>query len=315
MVEIVAEFTTNHFGHIGLLCRMVDRAAAAGASAIKMQRKDVGAFYSQEKLHQTFASPFGNTYLDYRSVFELQYVDWERFDLACDMHEIPWFATVQDVGSLYDVMAERQEGVTRQKRLERAQLNRLKLASSNARNGELLAEVAREVPQDWEIVVSVGGSTLEEIDRVVTTFSEYRKLWLLHCVAEYPCPPNRLRLGNITELHKRFACDRVHVGYSGHELGFAPTLAAVNLGAEMIERHFCVSRHSFVHHIECSLEPGEFAEMVRLANASEEEREAACRELPSAAYASRFGMSELEERFLVQQAYGQHYLGGKSVIS
>ena len=56
--------------------------------------------------------------------------------------------------------------------------------------------------------------------------------------------------------------DRVSIGYSGHEQGILPSIAASMLGAEFIERHFCLSRKSFVHHIECSLEPDEFKEMV-----------------------------------------------------
>jgi len=56
--------------------------------------------------------------------------------------------------------------------------------------------------------------------------------------------------------------DRIKIGYSGHEEGYIPTLKAVALGMAMIERRFCLSRHSFVHHIECSLEPEEYAKLI-----------------------------------------------------
>ena len=83
----------------------------------------------------------------------------------------------------------------------------------------------------------------------------------------------------------------------------------------MIERHFCLSRQSFVHHIECSLEPDEFAELVRLSGDDMDgEREKRCLALPSEAYTSTFGMSGREREFLVEQTYGQKYIGDASTI-
>ena len=69
---------------------------------------------------------------------------------------------------------------------------------------------------------------------------------------------NRLRLGNIVALRQRYESEQIQIGYSGHEVGIVPSVAAMQLGARMIERHFCVSRRSFAHHIECSLEPAEY---------------------------------------------------------
>lgn len=299
-VQTVAEFTTNHAGHLGLLLRMVDAAADAGADWIKMQCKDVRTFYTQEKLAAEYPSPYGKTYRDYRTLFELDNDDWCRFDARCKANGIPWFCTVQDVASLEYMLA--------------FGLKRYKVASSNARNVHFLEEVARQVPRECEIVCSVGGSTLRQVEDTLRIFNDHRRTWLLHCVAEYPCPLYRCRLGNIVELRRHFACDTVHIGYSGHEEGYLATLAAANLGAEMVERHFCMSRHSFVHHIECSLEPDEFGDMVRLVNGADEDRAGLCRQVPSAAYGSQFGMSGVERRFLVQQTYGQHYMEGGSTI-
>jgi sialic acid synthase SpsE len=300
MSECVAEFTTNHFGHMGLLDRMVDAAAAAGASAIKMQRKQVATYYSADKLKARFASPFGKTYREYRGLFEMSTGDWQRFNDQCRVACIPWFVTAQDVVSLRAMVPWCEKGCG---------LQRIKVASSNARNTSLSDCIQRIVPTSYEIVVSLAGATLADIGVVVKRFENYRRLYLLHCVAEYPCPPERLRLGNIPELQKRFGSERILIGYSGHEIGFQPTLAAAELGAEMIERHFCMSRHSFVHHIECSLEPAEFTAMVRAVN-----RHQAPEGLPEAAYRSEFGMSEAERKFLVDQAYGQDFLGERSIL-
>ena len=293
-VEIVAEFTTNHLGNLNLLLRMVDAAADAGADCIKMQAKDVESFYSQEKLGAPYASPYGTTYRDYRTLFEFGENDWVRFDTRCKQRGIRWFATAQDAKS--------------QAFLAKFGPTRHKIASSNARNWHFLETVAREVPPDHEVVLSVAGSTLPEIEKALGILDDFRCVWLLHCVAEYPCKPEHLRLGNIRELRRRFACERVKVGYSGHEVGYSPTLAAVQAGAEMVERHFCLSRHSFTHHIECSLEPAEFAAMVKAI------REGWADVALPGGNQVEFGMSDMERSFLVDQTYGNEYLGQQSTM-
>ena len=299
MTTFVAEFTTNHMGNLNVLLRMVERAAAAGCSLIKMQKKDVETFYSKEKLDKAYASPYGKTYRDYRTIFEFNEEDFARFDEKCRQVGVGWFCTVQDVPSLHFML--------------RFDLSHFKVASSNARNRELLAECARSIPEDRTIVISVAGSTLDQIEDAVRLFP-YHKLWLLHCVAQYPCPVHALRLGNIARLKQHFGDDRIRIGYSGHEEGILPSLGAIAMGAELVERHFCLSRHSFVHHIECSLEPEEFEELVRAA-CSQERIDASRHELPAAAFETALGMSAGERDFLVHQAYGVKYVNANSSFS
>jgi sialic acid synthase SpsE len=292
----VAEFTTNHMGNLNLLLRMVERAVEAGCSYIKMQKKDIESFYSQEKLDAPYLSPYGKTYRDYRSVFEFSREDFDRFDQKCREHQIEWFATVQDLRSLCFML--------------QFDLPLYKVASCNARNADFLREVARRVPRQREIVLSVGGSTLSDIEQALNVFHGHY-VHLLHTVAEYPCPPQSLRLGNIAILRERFSSPTVSIGYSGHEEGFAATLAAVDMGARMIERHFCLSRHSFVHHIECSLEPEEYRSMVEIVR-SRCDLAPFYAALPEAAFERKFGMSTVERSFLIEQTYGRTYVGAKS---
>ncbi len=292
MVELVAELTTNHAGNMNVLLRMVDAAVDAGATCIKMQKKDVETFYSQEKLDLEYASPYGQTYREYRTMFEFPLEDWVRFDKHCMYWAIPWFATPQDLPSLDFLLS--------------FQSCRYKVSSSNARDIDFLVAVADRIESESEIVLSVAGSTLDQIAESLDVFHDFRRVWLLHCVAQYPCSIRDLRLGNIAELKKRFGSDRVRIGYSGHEEGWAPSLVAAQLGAEMIERHFCLSRHSFVHHIECSLTPPEFATMARAI------RDGKTAELPPVAHRIEFGMSDEEKLFLENQTYANDRLGLES---
>ncbi|HEX4457400.1 MAG TPA: N-acetylneuraminate synthase family protein [Polyangia bacterium] len=292
MTKFVAEFTTNHMGNLNVLLRMTEEAAKAGCSLIKMQKKDVETFYSKEKLDAPYESPYGKTYRDYRSIFEFGAEDYARFDRKCKEMGVGWFSTVQDIPSLHFML--------------QFDVSTFKIASSNARNRPLLEECARVIPTTKELVISVAGSTPQQIEEALAIFPSH-KIWLLHCVAQYPCPVDKLRLGNIGEMRRRFASDRVRIGYSGHEEGVTPSLAAVAMGAEMVERHFCLSRHSFVHHIECSLEPDDFRLMVDSAT-SPEKIEAARASLPATAFENHFGMTEREKSFLVEQTYGNRYL-------
>ena len=297
-MEFVAEFTTNHMGNLNLLLRMVEAATWAGADLIKMQKKDVETFYSEEKLSSAYDSPYGKTYRDYRTIFEFDHEDYRRFDAKCEAENISWFSTVQDQAS-YAFM-------------ERYDLPIYKVASINARNVGFLKATAERIPEDKRIVISVAGSELRQVEQAIEMFPRHR-INILHCVAQYPCPPEELRLGNIPLLKRQFGDERIKVGYSGHEIGIEPSLAAIALGAEMIERHFALSRHSFVHHIECSLEPDEFQRMVAIAR-SVKDLSGYIEKLPREALASSFGMSSTEKDFLVDHQYGRKYLHDKSTF-
>jgi N-acetylneuraminate synthase len=300
-IRLVAEFTTNHLGNFNLLTKMVEKAAWADCSLIKMQKKEVGTFYSPEKLATPYKSPYGKTYAEYREIFEFDKHNFQKFDAYCKEHNVPWFATVQDIPSLEFLL--------------QFNLDIYKIASLNIRNSALITAVISQVRKDKEIVLSVGGATLKEIESILNHFTGFRKITILHCVAEYPCEPQHLRLGNITELQCRFSASNVEIGYSGHEEGYIPSLVAVGLGVKMVERHFCISRASFAHHIECSLEPDEFKQMAKIVSSkSGNELLSYQKKLPREAMESYFGMSEIESDFLIKGRYGTKYIKDSSEI-
>tara|TARA_R100001015_G_C4623266_1_gene181005 strand:- start:105 stop:1022 length:918 start_codon:yes stop_codon:yes gene_type:complete len=295
--EFICEFTTNHMGNFNLLMEMVKKASETGADYIKMQKKDVDTFYTQEKLNSPYVSPYGKTYGDYRRIFEFDKREFDHFDMECKKHDIKWFATAQDVPSLEFLL--------------NYDLDMYKLASCNANKHDLLKEFSRLIPNNRTVVLSVAGRVPEEIDSALDIFKDH-KVILNHCVAEYPCRDENLRLGNIEMMKKMWGSDRVKIGYSGHEQGIVPSIGAAMMGAEFIERHFCLSRDSFVHHIECSLEPDEFEKMVHVIRNEEYDPDGVEEILGSMAWCASFGMSEMEKSFLLHNRYGDDYLRERS---
>ena len=291
-IKFICEFTTNHMGNLNILLEMVRKASETGADYIKMQKKDVETFYTAEKLSMKYESPYGKTYGDYRKIFEFNKRDFDIFDKECEKYGIKWFSTAQDLKSLEFLL--------------QYDLDLYKIASCNSNKYDMLREFSNKIPKDKTVVVSCAGRTLQEIEKILSIFGDH-KVILNHCVAEYPCKTQNLRLGNLRVLSERFKTDRVEIGYSGHEEGLLPTYGAIISGATCIERHFCLSRHSFVHHIECSLEPDEYKEMVDTVKTGILPTELR-QTLGEEAFSSSFGMTKMEEAFLMKNTYGSEYI-------
>ena len=291
--KFICEFTTNHMGNLNILLEMVKQASKTGADFIKMQKKDIESFYSKEKLDSLYKSPYGKTYRDYREIFEFKKRDFDIFNDECLKYDIEWFATAQDFASL--------------KFLLDYNLSMYKIASCNSDNIEFLRDCSKEIPSGKTVVVSCAGRDLASIENIISIFSEHNII-INHCVAEYPCSDENLRLGNIKVLRDTFGSDRVKIGYSGHEEGFSPVFSAIELGAEFIEKHFCLSRDSFVHHIECSLEPYEFKKMVDESKFVKHGSSTYCKKIDQRALSFKMGMSKMEEAFLKNNKYGSDFL-------
>lgn len=297
MTLFVAELCVNHLGSLNLAKRMITVAAEIGCDFVKLHHKDVDSFYTPEKLAQPYTSPFGKTWGEYRRMFEFDADDFRRIDDHCAEVGIGWFATAQDLPSL--------------EFLVQFDLPMYKIASCNARNEAMVRAMAEMTDPDALIVLSVGGSTLNEIGHALDWLSG-RYVYLLHCVSEYPCHESRLRLGNIPVLKGLFEDEKVKVGFSSHEVGTDVTYAALSMDIAMLERHFALSRHSFVHGIECAIEPQEYAEVIARYRAGEDFLDYATRRISPEAMRHDFGMSDLEHDFLVDQKYGVKFIPKKA---
>jgi len=245
-VFIIAEIGNNHNGNINLARRSIEAAARAGTDAVKFQKRSVKDVFTKELLgkNQVHSRSLGKTYEEYRLAQELK--DEEIAELKEFAHSlgVAFFVTPFDL---------RSAGV-----LADIGMDCWKIASFDLRTKPLLEAVAK---QPEPLILSTGTATLEEIEDAVATVLEHKKdLMVNQCVSIYPTPDENLNIGAIKTLQERFR--PIPIGYSGHELGFIPTIAAVALGAVSVERHFTLDKtlpgpdHSTV-----SLDPFEFTMM------------------------------------------------------
>lgn len=239
---LIAEIGINHNGSVELAKELVDLAKGAGADAVKFQLRDMAALYRGGT--GSAGEDLGPQYtLDLLSRFNLPAEQlFEVFDhcrdVDIDIMCTPWDAPSVDALVGYGIPA-------------------LKIASADLTNHALLTHAAAS---GTPLVVSTGMSTeteiRESVDVLRTSGTPYA---LLHCQSTYPAPFKDINLRYLTRLAELGDCP---VGYSGHERGSHVPVAAVALGASIVEKHFTVDRGLEGNDHKVSLLPGEFAEMV-----------------------------------------------------
>ncbi|MBM3777716.1 MAG: N-acetylneuraminate synthase [Acidimicrobiia bacterium] len=241
-VFVVAEIGINHNGSVDQAKRLVDAALASGCDGVKFQKRTIEAVYSPEELARPRTSAFGDTNGDLKRGLELSREAYVEIDRHCRAVGIPWFASCWDPQSV-DLIAS-------------FDVPCFKIASACLTDDALLL---RHRERGRPVLLSTGMSTMEEIDRAVDRIGRER-LVVLHCTGSYPSQPEELNLKVIPRLLDRY---RVPVGYSGHEVGLATTLAAVSLGACVIERHLTLDRAQWGSDQAASVEPVGMARLVK----------------------------------------------------
>lgn len=239
---IVAEIGINHNGDVGLARQLISAAVLARCDAVKFQKRTVDVVYSAEELARPRESPFGTTNGDLKRGLELGVEQYEAIAEYCSMHQVTWYASCWDAGSV-DFM-------------EQFNLPCYKVASACLTDDELLRHHRR---MGRPIILSTGMSTLQQIDHAVDVLGT-QDLILMHCTSTYPSQVDELNLRAIQALKERYG---VPVGYSGHEVGLSTTVAAVALGACMVERHITLDRAMWGTDQAASVEPQGFARLVR----------------------------------------------------
>jgi len=239
---IIAEIGINHNGDLDIAKRLIDIASAAGCDAVKFQKRDPDVCVPEHQKNVVKDTPWGSmTYLEYKHRTEFGEIEYDEIDRCCKERKIRWSASPWDLGSLdfllkYDVPF-------------------IKIPSAMLTNKALLEGC---LSSGKKVILSTGMSTEDEISEAVSfleeriTIKSKSSYAILHCNSTYPAPLEEINLSCIKTLKERFNCE---VGYSGHEFRLGTSVAAIYLGASIIERHITLDRTMWGSDHLSSIEP------------------------------------------------------------
>ena len=248
-VYIVAEIGINHNGDLDTAKDMILSAKNTGADAVKFQKRTPEVCVPKEQRDIMRETPWGYiTYMEYRERIEFGEADYREIDRYCKEIGIDWFASVWDELSVDFI--------------EKFDPLCYKLPSASLTDHKLLLKV-RDTGRP--MIISTGMSTIEQIEAAVKVIG-LKDLVILHSTSSYPCNPDELNLMVIPTLKEKYDCP---IGYSGHEVGLIPSVIAVGLGANMVERHFTLDRAMWGGDQSASVEPGGFRLLVKYIRVTE----------------------------------------------
>ncbi|MDW7695808.1 N-acetylneuraminate synthase family protein [Flammeovirgaceae bacterium SG7u.111] len=242
---IIAEVGNNHNGSIELAKQLVDYSIQAGADCVKFQMRNLKELYSNAGDASDSRENLGTQYtLDLLNRFQLSEEELiEVFDYCKEKKIIP-LCTPWDISSLNT--------------LENYGMPAYKVASADLTNHKLLQAIAKT---GKPIICSTGMSSENEIIQTVELLNDLgANFILLHCNSTYPAPFEDINLSYIKKLQK---LTNSFVGYSGHERGIYVSIAAVALGAKVLERHITIDKTMEGNDHKVSLLPTEFEELVK----------------------------------------------------
>lgn len=246
---IIAEAGVNHNGQLDLALKLCDAAKEAGVDCVKFQtwqtekivtRKAEKATYQSENTNDAEESQF-----DMLKKLELSYEDFRLVQEHCNKIGIDFLSTPDEEYSLAFLMNE-------------LHLPLIKIGSGEVTNIPYLRQMAS---YHKPIILSTGMATLAQVAMAYDTLiaAGAPMVSLLHCTTNYPCPKNEVNLRAMQTMKEAFKCT---VGYSDHTMGTEIPIAAVAMGAEIIEKHFTLDRSMDGPDHKASLEPHELKYMV-----------------------------------------------------
>jgi N-acetylneuraminate synthase len=231
---IIGEIGINHNGDINIAKKLIQSCVEAGCDIVKFQKRTIEVVYSASELAMPRPSVFGDTNGDLKRGLEFGEEEYAEINTYCRELGIPWFASCWDEASVDFI--------------EKFAPPAYKIASASLTDHDLLRH---HRSKGRPIILSTGMSTIEQIDAAIDVLGT-DNLIILHSTSTYPCPIDQLNLKTIKTLAERYG---IPVGYSGHEVGLSPSLAAVTLGACILERHVTLDRSSWGSDQAASVEP------------------------------------------------------------
>lgn len=240
---VIAEIGNNHNGSLERALNMVDRAVEMGADCAKFQMRHLDQVYRRRSLEKN-GEDLGTEYiLDLLNRFELSLEEHAQVADYCKKKGILYLCTPWDLQSI--------------RILENMEVPAYKVASADLTNLPLISALA---DTGKPLILSTGMSTRQEVQEVIAFLNRRNAAFiLLHCNSTYPAPYHDIHLKWMQTMKQMHP----YVGYSGHERGIAVSLAAVAMGACVIERHFTLDRNMEGPDHAASLEFEEFKSLIQ----------------------------------------------------
>lgn len=246
-VYVIAEAGVNHNGNMDMAYKLIDAAKEAGADAVKFQTyktENLVSKLAQKADYQKRTTAAGETQFDMLRKLELSDEDFINLKKYCDKAGIHFLSTPFDKESV-DF-------------LDRIDVPVMKIPSGEITNFPLLVKVAQT---GKPIIISTGMCEMEEIQAALDVLEEggEKEIVVLHCNTEYPTPMKDV---NLSAMYQMRAVLKKPIGYSDHTKGIEIPIAAVAMGASVIEKHFTLSRDLEGPDHKASLEPEELKRMI-----------------------------------------------------
>jgi N,N'-diacetyllegionaminate synthase len=241
-VYIIAEVGSVHDGSFGNAMCLIDLAVKVGADAVKFQTHLPAA----ETLQDAPMPPYfrGEPRFEYFARTGFSPEQWAGLAAHAKSRGIDFLSSPFSIEAV-DL-------------LESIGVNRYKIPSGEVSNLPMLDAIART---GKPILLSSGMSSWMDLDAAVNAIrAHHDRLCVMQCKSVYPCPPERVGLNILSEMRMRWGCE---IGYSDHTLANNACLAAVALGAKVVEKHLTFSRAMYGSDAQHSAEPTQFADLVR----------------------------------------------------
>ncbi len=243
---IIAEAGVNHNGDINIAKKLIDEAKKAGADIVKFQTFNPACLASERASMAEYQKRnLGKTesQLNMLKKLALSYDSFIELSEYCGSNGIKFLSTPFDINSI---------------RFLNGIQDSWKIPSGEITNYPYLVEIAKTKKS---VILSSGMSTLDEVSHAIDVLNKFgcNDISLLHCNTQYPTPFEDVNLKAMLTMKEYF---NLIVGYSDHTLGIEVPIAAVALGAKIIEKHFTLDRKMEGPDHKASLEPHELSEMV-----------------------------------------------------
>jgi len=248
---LIAEIGINHNGSVNNAKKLIDLAVKTGFDAVKFQKRTPEICTPKSQWNILRETPWGKIkYIEYKKKIEFGKKEYDLINKFCKKINILWTASCWDKESV--------------KFIEKYKVKFHKVPSACITDLSLLKALRKT---NKPVIISTGMSTENQIKKAVKLLSQ-KNLSILHCNSSYPSSTKELNLRYITKLKTMFK--NSVIGYSGHEMNLSSSVAAVVLGAKIIERHITLDKSMWGTDQQSSIEPLGYARLIKDVRAVEE---------------------------------------------